>query len=166
MPFPHQPRRAFSPVHAPISLLKKNTTKEQRKANSHYHCCCCCCSAAAAAAAARSYVLMVLLGCGQPWFVILSASPALVLFNPYAFLPLYFCLRVLACVCLHVSLLSVLLPPRISRFASSSSSHCHCCCCCCCCCCSCVLMVLLRCGQPWCMTSSAPHAHLLAAKLL
>ena len=66
----------------------------------------------------------------------------------------------------HVSLLSVLLLPRISRLASSSSSHYHFCCCCrCCCYCSCVLMVLLRCGQPWCLTSSAPPAHLLAAGL-
>jgi len=49
--------------------------------------------------------------------------------------------------CKHpvVSLLSVLLLPRISRFASSSSSHYHCCCCCC----LCVLMVLLGCRQPW-----------------
>ena len=37
---------------------------------------------------------------------------------------------------------------------------------CCCCCCSCVLMVLLGCGQPWCVTSSAPPAHLLASGLL
>jgi len=40
-------------------LNEKNTTKEQRKANSHYNCCCCCCCC--------SCVLMVLLGCGQPW---------------------------------------------------------------------------------------------------
>ena len=64
---------------------------------------------------------------------------------------------------MHVRLLSVLLLP-FPRHASFSSSHYHCCCCCCCC--SCVLMVLLGCRQAWCVTLSAPPAHLLAAELL
>jgi len=53
----------------------------------------------------------------------------------------------------NVSLLSVLLL-LFPRFASSSSSHYYCCCCC-----SCLLMVFLGCGQPCCVTSSAPQKY-------
>jgi len=71
-----------------------------------------------------------------------------------------------ACMCV-CSLFYYSTPSPISASSSSSGSYCCCCCCCCCrrpCsprsphCCSRVLMVLLGCGQPWCVTLFATPA--------
>jgi hypothetical protein len=98
-------KRAEESQHAVCMWLNSlfyYSTPPPRPASSssnHYHCCCCC-------SCMRACVLVVLLGCRQPWCVPPFAAPAappvnwaaltcsvcasLAFFHPYAFIPLIF----------------------------------------------------------------------------